>query len=144
LEKWFIISTEKAISIVKQMRNVCYPFGRKTVTRKWLDFVNPEGLAYWYQDDGTLNKRKTNDKVTSVEMRIYTYCSEEIVDEIIRYFDEVWKITAKKRFCKKQNNFNVVFNTENSKKFELLIKDFVVPSLEYKLPSNWITRAQDT
>ena len=123
----------------------CYPKGKKTYTRKALDYLNPEGIAYWLMDDSGLSKKKRKDGSTiPSEMRLFTYCSEEEVEVIVKYFFEVWGIQGKKRFYKKDSKWNVVFNMENSKKLELLVKDFFVPSMFYKLPSNWSTRAQDT
>jgi len=140
----------KAHKYFNQMRRVLYPYGKKTYTRKMLDYLNPEGIAYWYMDDGGLSKKftrsKTTDEITSCscEMRISTYCSEEEIDTIIQYFQEVWKIQGKKRLSKKHGTYYLAFNTKESKKLELLIKPYVIESMYYKLPSNWITRAQDT
>jgi recombination protein RecA len=139
----------KSHKYCNQMRRVLYPYGKKTYTRQMLDYLNPEGLAYWYMDDGGLSKsfRKNKDtgEITgcSCEMRISTYCSLEEIETIILYFKEVWDIEAKKRLSKKHGTYYLAFNSKNSKKFELLIKPYILESMFYKLPSNWITRAPD-
>lgn len=115
---------------------------KKYFSRKVLDYLNPQALALWYMDDGTLSKNKKKGKITSCEMRICTYVTEEEVDTIVTYFHEVWGITAKKRRCK-EHQWIVVFNTVESKKFELLIKDYIIPEMMYKLPSLWVTRVPD-
>jgi len=140
----------KSHKYCNQMRGVLYPYGKKTYTRKLLDFLNPEGIAIWYMDDGGLSKSFRKNKETgeitgcSCEMRISTYCSLEEIETIIEYFKEVWDIQGKKRLSKKHGNYYLAFNTTESKKLELLIKPFMIESMYYKLPSNWITRAQDT
>lgn len=122
-----------------------YPFGKKTYTRRILDYMSAAGIAFWYMDDGGLSKNKNKDgKVSSVEMRISTYCSEAEADIIIGYFKDVWDIVAKKRHHKKTDRWTIAFNTTESKKLELLIKPYVCPSMMYKLPSQWVTRVRDT
>lgn len=121
---------------------------KKIVTRDVLEYLNAQAIALWYMDDGTLSKRKNNNgDVSSVEMRICTYCTESQADIILAYFQEVWSITAKKRRYNSKSGkeqFLVVFNTAESKKFELLIKPYIIESMMYKLPSKWTTRAQGT
>lgn len=140
----------KSHKYCNQMRRVLYPYGKKTYTRKVLDFLNPEGIAYWYMDDGGLSKsfRKNKDtgEITgcSCEMRISTYCTLEEIETIITYFNEVWNIQSKKRYSKKHGTYYLAFNSKESKKFELLIKPYMLESMYYKLPSNWDTRARDT
>jgi len=140
----------KSNKYCNQMRRVLYPNGKKTYTRKMLDFLNPEGLAYWYMDDGGLSKsfryNKETGEVTgcSCEMRISTYCSLEEIETIIQYFQEVWGIQGKKRLSKKHGTYYLAFNSSNSKKLELLLKPYIIESMYYKLPSNWVTRVPDT
>lgn len=116
---------------------------KKYFSRKVLDYLNPQALAIWYMDDGTLSKRKNNKgNISSCEMRICTYVTEREADNIVTYFYEVWGITAKKRRCK-EHQYIIVFNTTESKKFELLIKNYIIPEMMYKLPSLWVTRVPD-
>ena len=120
-----------------------YPNNKKTYTRRVLDYLNPQGIALWYKDDGTLIKCKNKaGKVSSVEMRICTFCSSEEADTILEYFNEVYGILAKKRHCKKTDAYYIAFNTKESKQLELLIKPYMTESMYYKLPSKWVTRAQ--
>lgn len=132
------------------MRRVAYPNGKKTYTRKLLNFLTPEGIAYWYMDDGGVSKNfrrsKDTNEITgcSVEMRISTYCTLEEIECIILYFLEVWEIQAKKRLSKKHGTYYLAFNTKESKKLERLIGKYLIESMQYKLPSYWLTRAQNT
>ena len=122
-----------------------YPYGKKTYTRRILDYMNASSIAYWYMDDGGVSKAKRKDgTVSSVEMRLATYCSEEETDIIIAYFSEVWDIAVKKRLHKKTNKWYLAFNTKESKKLEVVIHPYIIDSMKYKLPSNYVTRAQDT
>lgn len=129
----------------KVLHRWIYPYGEKKYSRKVLDMMSDEGLAYWYQDDGGISKNKSKSgDIKSVEMRLATYCSVEEVDCIIEFFAERYGIVAKRRLHKKTGKYYVAFNTENSKKLELVIRPYVVDSMLYKLPSTWITRVRDT
>lgn len=118
---------------------------KKFFTREVLDYLNPQAIALWYMDDGTLSKAHRPDgSISSVEMRLCTYFSEEEADVTIKYFDEVWGLRAKKRRYSGKNQWLIVFNTTESKQFELLIRPYIIPDMMYKLPSNWVTRVPDT
>lgn len=118
---------------------------KKYISRDILDYLSPQALALWYMDDGTLSKNKRDDgSIRSVEMRICTYFSEIEADIVCRYFNEVWNILPHKRKYSKTDQHLIIFNTKESKKFELLIRPYIINSMMYKLPSNWITRVPET
>lgn len=133
----------KQHSYFRVIREWLYPGGKKYFSRKILDKLNPQAIAIWYMDDGGTSRR---DRKTGwgVEMRISTYFSEEEADTFIQYFQEVWGIQAKKRFSKKTKTYYMAFNTTESLKLEELIQDFIIPSMQYKLPKYWNPRALDT
>lgn len=119
--------------------------GKKFFTRRVLNWLDAEALAIWYMDDGGLTPSKRKDgTISSCQLRLYTYCSEEEADTILNYFWEVWGIKPKKSFYKKNSRWNVIFNTSEGKKFEQIISPYVIESMSYKLPSLRITRVQDT
>lgn len=118
--------------------------GKKEYTRKILNRLTPQGLAIWYMDDGCGKKRKDkNGNVTSISCHLSTYCSEQEADAIIKYFSEVWNITWKKKFHKRPALWYLDMSVEESKKFEELIKDHVIPSMQYKLPSFYFGKSAE-
>lgn len=118
---------------------------KKYITRKVLDWLNEQSLAIWYMDDGGLKLSYNNQKqVSSCQMILSTYCSEEQANIIINWFKEKWGIECRKLLHKKTNSFYLSFNTKEGKKLEELIKPYIISSMEYKLPSNRITRVLDT
>lgn len=122
-----------------------YPYGKKTYTRRILDYMNAAGVAFWYMDDGGVKKSKRPDgSVSSCSMSIATYCPEEQADVVVTYFKEVWNLIARKHLHKKTGLWYITFNTAESKKLEEIIRPYVCDSMLYKLPSNWITRVQST
>jgi recombination protein RecA len=117
---------------------------KKYFSEKVFRYLTPQSIALWYMDDGGVSKTMHNKKVSSIEMRLYTYFSEEEADRSIEYFKSVHGIYAKKRHYMKRNQWNLVFNSKESVKFESLIGTHIIPEMLYKLPSYYFTRALDT
>lgn len=121
------------------LHRIAYPKGKKYFSRKLLNYLTPQGIAWWYMDDGGLGRKDPN-----AEMRISTYCSLEEIEIIISYFLEVWSIKGNKRFSKKTQSYYLAFGYKEAKKFETLIQPYILPILEYKLPSFYVARVLDT
>lgn len=125
----------KSIKYFKILKKYLYPNGKKTYSERILKRLTPEGIAYWYMDDGSaktsINKR--TGKISSCQTYLCTYCSSKEADIIIEYFVKYWNIKFQKHFHKPCNAFNVCANTENSIKFVELIKPFIIPSMLYKI-----------
>lgn len=117
----------------------------KLITPRVLSYLDAQAIAIWYMDDGCLSKSKNKDgKVISVQSRLYTYFSEVEADTVIKYFNDVWSIYPTKSFYKKNSRWNIRFPVEESYKLEKVIAPYVIPSMYYKLPSNFIPRVLDT
>lgn len=118
---------------------------KKYFTRKILDYLTPEAIAIWYMDDGGLKKSKRSDgSISSCQMFLFTYFSEEEADTTLNYFSDVWGIQGKKYLYFKNNSWYLGFNTTEGRKFESLIKDYIIPSMKYKLPNSYNPRVLDT
>lgn len=115
---------------------------KKYYSARILEYLDAEGIAYWYMDDGGISKNKNNGRITSIECRLYTYCSEAEADTIITYFKKNYSIIGKKRLYKLNDSWIIVFNTKEAKKLESLIENFIIPSMQYKLPSYYLPRKQ--
>lgn len=121
----------------KTIRHWVYPGGKKYFSRQALDMLTPEGIAYWYMDDGSA-RRNLNDRgwTSSVATDIATCCSKVEAETIVEYFWDVHRIGFKVR-CSKTHNpdhaFTIQANTEQSRWFVRLIQPFVIPSMLYKI-----------
>lgn len=121
----------------KQLKQWCYPKGIKTFTMKTLKMLTPEGIAYWYMDDGSarVNINK-NGLISSVATDIATMCSEKEAEIIREYFYYEHGIKFNVRCRKnspKDKAFYIQANTEGSKDFIFLIRPWIIPSMIYKL-----------
>lgn len=139
----FLKKTGKTYQMVKAtkhnkyfrvLRRFMYPKGVKTYRREVLNFLNPQGLALWYQDDGWLKRNRNKEgKITSVNLGISTYCSEEEADIICDYFKEMWDIEFRKKYHKTFKKWVVTAPTKEAKKFMRLVFKWVHPSMSYKI-----------
>lgn len=118
---------------------------KKYFTDKVFRYLTPHSIAIWYMDDGGISRNyNKNNKLSSCEMRLYTYFSEDEANRAIKYFYDKWNIKVKKRKYTNKQQWNLIFNTKESIKFEQLIEEYIIPSMKYKLPSYNITRVLDT
>lgn len=113
--------------IILNYHNLCYSNnGKKKVTKEWLNKLTPEGLAYWYMDDGGL----TGD---TKGMRISTHSFTELeVDTIIWYLKEKYCIVCYKTHVK-EKYWILQFDAENRNKFIRLIESYIIPEMGYKI-----------
>lgn len=124
---------------IKALRRTVY-IPKKTITRKLLNWLTPQGLAIWYMDDGCINVN-TSKQRTSIQhsIRIATCVNKEVAEEIIKYFSEIWDIQFR-LFNEGKETYSVVTSSEKDcKNFISIIKPYImqVPSLKYKIRNNF-------
>jgi hypothetical protein len=128
------VYANKSNPYFKTLKGMMYCSGKKTITRQVLDMLTPEGIAYWFMDDGSYRMNKDMDGVvSSISLTISIYSSEAEIDCVVGFFLEKYDIMFKKAFCKKTKLWYVRANTFNSRKFSLLIEKYIIPSMSYKL-----------
>ena len=123
-----------------KMYNEHYFNCKKEYTPQNLRMLNAEGLAYWFMDDGStgcrIHKERGKTEPSSVYLELATYCSLKEACMIKSYFNDVWEIfprTRKSQTSSGDEVYNINFNTKESKKFYEVIKQHIIPSMEYKL-----------
>lgn len=121
---------------LKSLYNFIYQNGKKTFSKKVLNRLDLEGIAVWYMDDGSLYnvKYKTSKntyKYRTAQCTLNTYLSEKENEIIVKWFknnyDINWRIVKDKSFTRLQ------MGTKEARKFFALIKDFIHPSMMYKI-----------
>lgn len=112
----------------KVLRRLIYSNNQeKYYSQAVLNFLTPEALAIWYQDDGFLNGKYI--------ASFATYCSEGEADNIIKFFKEKYSLEIKKYFHKHMKSWYMAFTVPESNKFKQLIEEFIIPEMRYKLPA---------
>mgnify|MGYP002710959708 FL=1 len=124
---------------IKALRRTVYIL-KKTLTRKLLNWLTPQGIAIWYMDDGCINVN-TSKQRSSIQytIRIATCVQKNIANIIINYFKEIWNINMH-TFSEGKNTFSVMTCAyEDAIKFINIIKPYIlqVPSLKYKIRDNF-------
>jgi hypothetical protein len=122
----------KGNSYFRILHNWIYREGKKTISRKILDMLTPEGIAYWYMDDGScvVNARNKEGGISSVRCNLHTCCSKEEAQTVCDYFAETWGITFK--VFKEKANYSVRVFTDEARKLQGLITGHIIPSMQYK------------
>ncbi len=118
--------------LFNQLRLVLYPKNNKIIKRKWLNYLNEEGLAIWYMDDGSY----TYDRKSGRAFLHTNSFSEKENNIIINYFKKVWNITPHLRMVKRKDryiSYFLAFNVEETKKLIELIKPYIIPQMMYKV-----------
>lgn len=106
-----------------RLYDICYKNGVKTVDEKWLNLVNGQGIAMWYQGDGQL--------CSGVTPKINTNSfSETEHDLIVDWLKNKFGIMSYKR---KEGRFWKIIIT-NGMCFREIVEKYLHQSFAYKLP----------
>lgn len=124
---------------IKALRRSVYT-PKKTFTRRLLNWLDAQGLAIWYMDDGCINVNTSKQRSTIQHtIKIATCVDEPTVNMIINYFLEVWNIKFRK-FPEGKNTFSIASSSEEDcSKFISIVRPYIeqVPSLLYKIRDNY-------
>lgn len=107
---------------------------QRRITIKTLSWLTPAGIANWYMSDGYIvrvgaNSGKIKDR--RVEIATDRYSSED-VDKMMDYFKSEYGFkTTKVR--RRDGIYRIRFSLMDAQHFFLLIKDYMIPSMYYKM-----------
>lgn len=136
-----VITGEKATKALIAKRFTCchkyfrvlykwlYPKGLKVLSPKYLNYLDLQGLAIWYMDDGSTYLDKRNNGISA---EIYTHTPLEETKAIIEFFKEKWDIEFHLH-KKPHDQWTVRCFGKNAIKFLNLIRPFVPQCMEYKV-----------
>lgn len=117
----------------KELYDLMYVNGVKTVTKEWLDHITPRGLAFWFMDDGT------NSGVLATNSFSLNECIL-----IKDWFKEKWDIdcTIQTQKSKKNFQYTIYIRTKSRERFYDLVIPYFIPSMLYKL-NNWNPKSRE-
>ncbi len=113
---------------IGEIMDTMYQYGEKYVTMKWLEMLEPLGLAFWYMDDGCLFNGET------AYLSTEGFSEHEI--ETIQYYFEV-KYGWEWRKQKTKSGYNLRLLKEHADQFFNTIASYVIYELQYKLPKQY-------
>jgi len=124
------------LNYFKKLRDIfyCPVTNKKILYKNHLNKLTPLGLALWWMDDGCLyiNRGKNNKIERRAFLATQNYNSLEN-DLIVEYFLQTLNIKVTKRLHPTTKQFYINFPIPEFKKFIQIIKDYVIPSMEYKI-----------
>lgn len=129
----------------KKIRDLIYPNGTKKITRNILDYLTPEGLSYWYMDDGYLMIQKRGkggcSRWSAFSTNSFSYEEHLIIKD---YFKERWNIVVRINKAGKFKKtgkpmYIITINSTETKKLFEIISPFIHEDLKYKIDMKYDT-----
>jgi hypothetical protein len=118
--------------LYRRLRRLFYePTGRKRVTRKALDYLDPRGIAIWYMDDGSVSAKRRNGKIHAYELTLNTYIPRDKNELIIRYFAETWDLQFGLNLSK--GKWRLRMGTRQARRLAQFVAPYIVPTMRYKV-----------
>lgn len=114
----------------------CLRNGKKTVTKEWLDDIDPLGLAFWYMDDGCISNREDNKLNERIIINSQGFSLNEhklIVEMLYRKYNITASIGDKETY----KGYTIILDTNNTERFCSLIAPYICDSMKYKLPKKY-------
>lgn len=111
------------------LRKWLYPNGKKKLTSKYLQYLDEQGLAIWYMDDGSTYVRPDG---SAFNCEIHTYIPRDDAEDLISMFQNKWGIKFNLHHVG-DNQYNIRTCSHDGAKFINLIRPFVPNCMAYKL-----------
>lgn len=123
----FYSFTTKPIDI-SYLHNLLYNNSKKTITKKYLEYLTPLSLSIWYMDDGSYSK---DNRV----IRLSTMCFNRKENEIIRdYFNSNLRMQCNIEKVNCGTGWSIILPQNATRKFLNIINPYKCECLNYKFP----------
>ena len=103
----------------------------KNVPQWLLNKIDERGIAIWYMDDGSIQKRENKDGSKSINISLHSNNFDYVTHQKFEKKFSVYGINC--TINKSRNYYYLRFNNENSKKLLKLIKPYIHISMNYKI-----------
>ncbi|MGI0058200.1 MAG: hypothetical protein ACREBJ_00395 [Nitrosotalea sp.] len=115
---------------LQDVYETCFINDRKTVSQKWVDIIDWEGIAYWFMDDGCSHAYK-NAQTIQVNFSTLSFIKPEI-DLLINKF---CKLGISSHTVKSQHGNGIVLTIDSGdvNNFMSKIEPFMVSCMDYKI-----------
>lgn len=106
---------------------------QKMFSNELLECLTPEGIAWWYMDDGSMSFKRRNERIHSIIVTLNTYETLEKNQRIVDYFKNKWNIQWNITKGHKDGIYRLSMGLKEGRKFFELIKPYIIPSMMYKI-----------
>lgn len=125
----------RLIPLTRVLVKKLYPGKTRTITRKFLNFLTPQGMAIWFMDIGSKSFKKKDGKIHAIEIALNTYTSSEENEVIASYFSELWGF--KWGLSKRKDSYLLRMGTKEGKRFLSHLRPYIHPSMLYKVETSY-------
>lgn len=135
----------KSYYIDKNFIKSCYR-EKKYISKDIYNYITKRTLALWYMDDGSINKYNENGSNITLHTEGFTKIENEVLRDILIEKFGIYSTVFGYRKKRTKNNgdeystsyFCLRINKENSEKLQDLIKEYIHPSMYYKLREKYV------
>ncbi len=111
---------------------------KKRISDTWLEKINWPALAYWYQDDGSLQLNKDGRRTLAFHTENFKEGEVNSLRDLLR--EHGLNTTIGKNNGDKEQRVILAHRKKEVSKFLEKIRPFIIPCMRYKLRSEGITR----
>jgi hypothetical protein len=97
---------------------------------EWLEQITPEGLAWWYMDDGALMLTPEGSPTIHLSTEGYSLAENQLIASWLRSIGYAAKVQFYARGTKTYNYIGMGANA--SRKWLSELQQYSIPSMEYK------------
>ncbi len=125
----------KLIPLTRVLVQRLYQKEQKTLTRKFLNYLTPQGIAIWFMDLGSKSWKKKAGKIHALELTLNTNLNQAENEQIIAYFNQVWG--WKWGLSRRKQKYRLRMGTQEGKKFIEFLRPYICPSMFYKINTSY-------
>jgi len=129
----------KLTPLVRVLVKKLYSSDRLVLTRQFLNFLTPQGLAIWFMDKGSKSFKKRSGRVRALEIFLNTNLSREANEIAIAYFSQVWGYQW--GLSRNRDLYRLRMGTRVGKEFLSFLAPYIHPQMLYKVQTSYNTTA---
>jgi len=125
----------KQTPLIRVLVQRLYFGNEKVITRSFLNYLTPQGIAIWFMDKGSKSFKKKDGEIHALEVALNTNTSREENELIIAYFLEVWGFRW--GLSKGRKEYRLRMGTKEGKRFLDFLRPYVPPPMADKLDTSY-------
>lgn len=135
-----VLSLEpKLIPLARVLVKRLYSGNTLNLTRQFLNFLTPQGIAIWFMDKGAKSFKKQAGRVRALEVFLNTNLSREANEIAIAYFSQVWGYQW--GLSRDRGIYRLRMGTRAGKEFFSFLHPYIHPTMLYKVQTSYNTTA---
>lgn len=105
---------------------------QKQVSEEWLKLVTPEGLAWWYMDDGSLNLTPHGSPQIQLHTEGYSAAENQLIAGWLTQIGYSTNVRSYTRASKDKIYYYLAMGADTSRQWLSDLQQYAIPSMEYK------------